>query len=74
MFSTCSVTGRLVDAYKNYELIFYMAGGELIVAALFLAVASYCCLKPQSPDPKDQSNNENSDIEGHSDHNDHDNT
>ncbi|KAL4647855.1 monocarboxylate transporter 3-like [Arapaima gigas] len=36
--------GRLVDAYKNYELIFYMAGGELIAAGVFLCVASYCCV------------------------------
>ncbi|XP_055033049.2 monocarboxylate transporter 3 [Misgurnus anguillicaudatus] len=37
--------GYLVDTYKNYELIFYMAGGELITAGIFLAVASFCCIK-----------------------------
>ncbi|KAA0725255.1 Monocarboxylate transporter 3 [Triplophysa tibetana] len=37
--------GYLVDAYKNYELIFYMAGGELITAGVFLALASFCCIK-----------------------------
>ncbi|KAK1155412.1 monocarboxylate transporter 3 [Acipenser oxyrinchus oxyrinchus] len=36
--------GRLVDAFKNYELIFYMAGSELIAAAVFLCVASFCCI------------------------------
>ncbi|KPP58967.1 monocarboxylate transporter 3-like [Scleropages formosus] len=36
--------GRLVDAYKSYELIFYMAGGELIAAGVCLCVASYCCV------------------------------
>ncbi|XP_036379004.1 monocarboxylate transporter 3 [Megalops cyprinoides] len=36
--------GRLVDAYRNYELIFYMAGGELITAGVFLAMAFYCCV------------------------------
>lgn len=34
-------TGYLVDKYKNYELIFYMAGGELITAGIFLALASF---------------------------------
>lgn len=34
--------GYLVDKYKNYELIFYMAGGELITAGIFLALASFC--------------------------------
>uniref|UniRef100_A0A8C2EYH9 Solute carrier family 16 member 8 n=1 Tax=Cyprinus carpio TaxID=7962 RepID=A0A8C2EYH9_CYPCA len=33
--------GYLVDKYKNYELIFYMAGGELITAGIFLALASF---------------------------------
>ncbi|XP_052427076.1 monocarboxylate transporter 3 [Carassius gibelio] len=33
--------GILVDKYKNYELIFYMAGGELIFAGIFLALASF---------------------------------
>uniref|UniRef100_A0A673J157 Monocarboxylate transporter 3-like n=1 Tax=Sinocyclocheilus rhinocerous TaxID=307959 RepID=A0A673J157_9TELE len=33
--------GYLVDRYKNYELIFYMAGGELITAGIFLALASF---------------------------------
>lgn len=35
-------TGYLVDKYRNYELIFYMAGGELITAGLFLALATFC--------------------------------
>lgn len=30
-----------MDKYKNYELIFYMAGGELITAGIFLALASF---------------------------------
>lgn len=43
MFSFMSFfpTGYLVDKYKNYELIFYMAGGELITAGIFLALASF---------------------------------
>ncbi|XP_063164538.1 monocarboxylate transporter 3 [Candoia aspera] len=36
--------GRLVDAFKKYEIIFYLAGSEVVLSALFLAVASYCCL------------------------------
>ncbi|XP_064179917.1 monocarboxylate transporter 3 [Anguilla rostrata] len=38
------LAGRLVDAYKNYELVFYLVGGQLIAAGVFLSVASYCCL------------------------------
>lgn len=33
-----------MDAFKNYALIFYMAGGELLTAGVFLATASYCCI------------------------------
>ncbi|XP_062839031.1 monocarboxylate transporter 3 isoform X2 [Anolis carolinensis] len=36
--------GRLVDALKRYEVIFYLAGSEVVLSALFLAIASYCCL------------------------------
>ncbi|XP_066563372.1 monocarboxylate transporter 3 [Amia ocellicauda] len=36
--------GRLVDTFNNYELIFYMAGGELILASIVLWVAFYCCV------------------------------
>jgi len=35
-------TGYLVDKYKNYELIFYMAGGELITAGIWLTLGSFC--------------------------------
>ncbi|XP_043924448.1 monocarboxylate transporter 3 [Protopterus annectens] len=41
--------GRLVDAFKNYQLIFYMAGSEVLFSALFLAITTYCCLKQQKP-------------------------
>ncbi|XP_074077179.1 monocarboxylate transporter 3 [Macrotis lagotis] len=42
--------GHLVDTLKNYELIFYLAGSEVLLAALFLSVATYCCLrKPRGP-------------------------
>ncbi|XP_044533823.1 monocarboxylate transporter 3 [Gracilinanus agilis] len=37
--------GRLVDALKNYEIIFYLAGSEVLLSALFLAMATYCCLR-----------------------------
>ncbi|KAJ6650558.1 hypothetical protein lerEdw1_005959 [Lerista edwardsae] len=36
--------GRLVDALKRYDVIFYLAGSEVLLSALFLAIASYCCL------------------------------
>ncbi|KAI4545893.1 hypothetical protein MG293_002448 [Ovis ammon polii] len=46
--------GRLVDALKNYEIIFYLAGSEVALAGIFMAVATYCCLRrprdgPPSP-------------------------
>ncbi|XP_029446013.1 monocarboxylate transporter 3 [Rhinatrema bivittatum] len=37
--------GRLVDTYKNYELIFYVSGSAVVLSALFLATATYCCLR-----------------------------
>ncbi|XP_043823986.1 monocarboxylate transporter 3 [Dromiciops gliroides] len=48
--------GRLVDALKNYEIIFYLAGSEVLLSALFLSTATYCCLRKsqdpeQAPDP-----------------------
>ncbi|XP_072523499.1 monocarboxylate transporter 3 [Salminus brasiliensis] len=61
--------GRLVDAYRNYELIFYMAGGELITASIFLTVASYCCLKRRKN--KDTACGQDSDIEGNHTDRDH---
>ncbi|XP_072348195.1 monocarboxylate transporter 3 [Scyliorhinus torazame] len=41
--------GYLVDTYRNYELIFYMAGSELILSAVFLSAAFYFCLKRGQP-------------------------
>lgn len=38
------IAGRLVDAFKKYEIIFYLSGSEVVLSALFLAIASYCCL------------------------------
>nr|XP_048310751.1 monocarboxylate transporter 3 [Myodes glareolus] len=37
--------GRLVDALKNYEIIFYLAGSEVALAGVFMAVTTYCCLR-----------------------------
>ncbi|XP_058424801.1 monocarboxylate transporter 3 [Diceros bicornis minor] len=37
--------GRLVDALKNYEIIFYLAGSEVVLAGVFMAVATNCCLR-----------------------------
>ncbi|CAN0055514.1 unnamed protein product [Bubo scandiacus] len=43
--------GRLVDALKNYEVIFYLAGSEVVLSALFLATATYCCLNRGEKEP-----------------------
>lgn len=40
-----SAPGRLVDALKNYEIIFYLAGSEVALAGVFMAVATNCCLR-----------------------------
>uniref|UniRef100_A0A8C5ZL62 Solute carrier family 16 member 8 n=1 Tax=Marmota marmota marmota TaxID=9994 RepID=A0A8C5ZL62_MARMA len=43
--------GRLVDALKNYEIIFYLAGSEVALAGVFMAVATYCCLRRSRDTP-----------------------
>ncbi|XP_009936092.2 monocarboxylate transporter 3 [Opisthocomus hoazin] len=59
--------GRLVDALKNYEVIFYLAGSEVVLSALFLAMATYCCLnrgkKKEPPLEKNPSVGAGSDTE-----------
>nr|XP_058936371.1 monocarboxylate transporter 3 isoform X1 [Kogia breviceps] len=40
-----AAVGRLVDALKNYEIIFYLAGSEVALAGVFMAVATKCCLR-----------------------------
>ncbi|XP_019370769.1 PREDICTED: monocarboxylate transporter 3 [Gavialis gangeticus] len=58
--------GRLVDALKNYEVIFYLAGSEVVLSSLFLGVVSYCCLnrgKKTPPPAKTSSTGGCSDTE-----------
>ncbi|XP_053441855.1 monocarboxylate transporter 3 [Nycticebus coucang] len=43
--------GRLVDALKNYEIIFYLAGSEVALAGIFMAVATKCCLRSSKDAP-----------------------
>ncbi|XP_076154426.1 monocarboxylate transporter 3 [Alosa pseudoharengus] len=62
--------GILVDAFKNYELIFYMAGSELLTAGVFLATASYCCIGRKKS--KDSPNVEEPDVEEVVNHTNHD--
>lgn len=43
-----------MDALKNYEIIFDLAGSEVALAGIFMAVATNCCLRrprdgPPSP-------------------------
>ncbi|XP_065253563.1 monocarboxylate transporter 3 [Emys orbicularis] len=44
--------GRLVDAFKNYAIIFYLAGSEVVLSSLFLAMATYCCLNQGKKTPQ----------------------
>nr|XP_032648018.1 monocarboxylate transporter 3 [Chelonoidis abingdonii] len=44
--------GRLVDAFKNYAIIFYLAGSEVVLSSLFLAMATYCCLNQEKKTPQ----------------------
>ncbi|CAK7298271.1 Monocarboxylate transporter 3 [Vulpes lagopus] len=46
--------GRLVDALKNYEIIFYLAGSEVALAGIFMAVATKCCLRRSRDTPPSQ--------------------
>lgn len=43
--------GRLVDALKNYDIIFYLAGSEVALAGVFMAVATNCCLRGSQDGP-----------------------
>ncbi|MBZ3872486.1 Monocarboxylate transporter 3 [Sciurus carolinensis] len=64
--------GRLVDALKNYEIIFYLAGSEVALAGVFMAVATYCCLRRSwdtPPGPTTEggaSDTEDAEVEGES--------
>lgn len=49
-----STPGRLVDALKNYEIIFYLAGSEVALAGIFMAVATKCCLHRSRDTPPGQ--------------------
>lgn len=48
-----------MDALKKYDVIFYMAGSEVVLSSLFLAIVSYCFLdrakkktfQPEHPPP-----------------------
>ncbi|XP_059039636.1 monocarboxylate transporter 3 isoform X1 [Mustela lutreola] len=58
------LTGRLVDALKNYEIIFYLAGSEVVLAGVFMAVATSCCLRhSRNPQPSQGTEGEASDTE-----------
>ncbi|XP_060044938.1 monocarboxylate transporter 3 isoform X2 [Erinaceus europaeus] len=65
-----AVRGRLVDSLKNYEIIFYLAGSEVALAGIFMAVAIHCCLRrsqdpPPSPGSEGKaSGTENADVAG----------
>lgn len=40
-----------MDALKNYEIIFYLAGSEVALAGVFMAVTTYCCLRCSNDTP-----------------------
>lgn len=46
-------TGRLLDATKNYMFVFLLAGCEVVLSALVLAICNWLFIKkkPQEPDP-----------------------
>lgn len=46
-------TGRLLDATKNYMYVFMLAGCEVVLSALVLAICNLLFIKrkPQQPDP-----------------------
>lgn len=56
--------GRLVDMLKNYEIIFYLAGSEVVLAGVFMAVATNCSLhRSRDAPPSPASEGEASDKE-----------
>ncbi|KAM5289140.1 monocarboxylate transporter 3 [Ctenodactylus gundi] len=59
--------GRLVDALKNYEIIFYLAGSEVALAGIFMAFATYCCLRHNQSRSKDAPTSAATEEDGASD-------
>lgn len=57
-----------MDALKNYEIIFYLAGSEVALAGVFMAVATYCCLRRSRDTPPGPttgaSDTEDAEVEG----------
>lgn len=51
-----------MDALKSYEVIFYLAGSEVVLAGLFMAVAN-CCLRSRAAPPSPGSEGGASDSE-----------
>lgn len=48
------VTGRLLDATKNYMFVFLLAGSEVFLSALVLASCNYLCIGEQSKSEPDK--------------------
>lgn len=51
--SPSSVSGRLLDATKNYMYVFLLAGSEVVLSAVVLAACNFLFIREQSPTPAD---------------------
>lgn len=57
-----------MDALKNYEIIFYLAGSEVALAGVFMAVTTYCCLRcSKDIPPAEGGSSDTEDIEAERD-------
>ncbi|XP_063077337.1 monocarboxylate transporter 3 isoform X2 [Engraulis encrasicolus] len=61
--------GRLVDLFKRYDMVFYMAGSELLLSGVFLSMATFCCMGRKKK--KDSANVEEPEVEEEVNHANH---
>lgn len=54
VFFLSLVTGRLLDATKNYMFVFLLAGSEVFLSALVLASCNYLCIRKKSTSEPDK--------------------
>lgn len=45
------LSGRLLDATKNYKYIFLLAGSEVFLSALVLGISNFLCMRKKAATP-----------------------
>ncbi|XP_060700948.1 monocarboxylate transporter 4-like [Hemiscyllium ocellatum] len=51
--------GKLFDATKNFKYVFYLAGCEVVLSAIVLALGNFFCLRKRKPDSPVKEQKEN---------------